>query len=52
MTVNELTLGVERFVRAGNREGANKLTAKLAELLGEPSLGKVAPAPKAAPRKE
>lgn len=46
MTVNELTLGVERLVRAGNRDGANKLLAKLAGLLGEASLGKVAPAPK------
>ena len=40
-TLNELTLGVERLVRAGNKSGANALLAQAADLLGIKSLGKV-----------
>lgn len=49
-TLNEITLGVERLVRAGNAEGANALLAEGAALIGVRSLGKVkAPPPAAKP---
>jgi hypothetical protein len=41
LTLNELTLGAERMVRAGNKAGANTLLAEAAQLLGVKSLGKV-----------
>lgn len=41
MTLNELTLGVERLARAGVTEGANKLLAEAGALLGVGSMGKV-----------
>ena len=34
LTLNELTLGIERFTRAGNLAWVNLLSAKLAELIG------------------
>ena len=40
-TLNELTLGAERLVRAGNKAGANILLKEAADLLGVKTLGKV-----------
>jgi hypothetical protein len=45
VTLNELTLAVERLMRAGNRQGANALLKEAARLLGLRSLGKVAKQP-------
>ena len=45
MTFNELTLGAERAARQGNIEGANKLWAEAASLIGVAGLGKVKKAP-------
>lgn len=47
VTFNELTLGFERFVRAGNLEGANNLLKKIADLIQVASLGKVRKQPAA-----
>ncbi len=41
VTFNELTLGMERLVRAGNMEGANALLKEAAALIDVASLGKV-----------
>jgi hypothetical protein len=41
VSFNELTLGVERLVRAGNLDGANKLLAEAGQMLGVGSLGRV-----------
>lgn len=41
VTFNELTLGAERAARQGNIEGANKLWAEAADLIGVAGLGKV-----------
>jgi hypothetical protein len=40
VTLNELTLGVERLTRAGNLEGANALLAEASAQIGRP-MGKV-----------
>jgi len=48
-TLNELTLSIERLVRAGNTDGANLLLGKVAELLGLKTLGKV-PKQKVSPK--
>lgn len=45
VTLNELTLGVERLKRAGNVEGANALLRLLAKELEVPSMGKVTKQP-------
>lgn len=34
MTLNELTLGVERLARVGDAQGLNALRDKLADMLG------------------
>lgn len=48
VTFNELTLGVERLVRAGNLEGANKLLVEAGAKLGVGTLGRVKKQPQLA----